>query len=112
MPFDSGAGVINTIMSDRPMMPEEISKIRSALKSGWISSHSQNLESKVNKLRTLLNTLSPEELSAWDLESLKMVDEILGDEKIQSLRREIKSVMKSVGKNYELEKELWQRRKK
>ena len=41
-----------------------------------------------------------------------MVDEILGDEKIQNLRREIKSVMKSVGKNYELEKELWQRRKK
>ncbi len=99
-------------MSERPMMPEEISKIRSAIKSGWISNHSQSLENKVNKLRTLLNKLSPEELSAWDLESLKMVDEILGDEKIQNLRREIKSVVKSVGKNYELEKELWQRRKK
>jgi len=99
-------------MSKRPMMPEEISKIRSAIKSGWISNHSQSLENKVKKLRTLLNKLSPEELSAWDLESLKMVDEILGDEKIQNLRREIKSVMKSVGKNYELEKELWQRRKK
>ena len=99
-------------MSERPMMPEEISKIRSAIKSGWISNHSQSLENKVNKLRTLLNKLSPEELSAWDVESLKMVDEILGDEKIQNLRREIKSVVKSVGKNYELEKELWQRRKK
>ena len=51
------------------MMPEEISKIRSAIKSGWISNHSQSLENKVNKLRTLLNKLSPEELSAWDVES-------------------------------------------
>jgi ferredoxin-fold anticodon binding domain-containing protein len=97
-------------MNERPMMPEEISKIRSAIKSGWISNHSQSLENKVNKLRTLLNKLSPEELSAWDIESLKMVNEILGDEKIQSLRREIKSVMKSVGKDYEIEKILWQKK--
>jgi len=39
-----------------------------------------------------------------------MVDEILGDEKIESLRREIKSVMKSVGKDYEIEKILWQKK--
>ena len=34
------------------------------------------------------------------------------DEKVLKLRREIKTLMKSAGKDYEIEKELWQRRKK
>jgi hypothetical protein len=34
------------------------------------------------------------------------------DEKVLKLRREMKSLMKSAGKDYEIEKELWQRRKK
>ena len=41
-----------------------------------------------------------------------MIDEILMDEKVLKLRREIKALMKSAGKDYEIEKELWQRRKK
>jgi len=41
-----------------------------------------------------------------------MVDEVLMDEKILNLRREIKALMKSADIDYEIEKELWQRRKK
>ena len=37
-----------------------------------------------------------------------MVDDILMDEKVLKLRREIKALMKSAGKDYEIEKELWQ----
>ena len=52
------------------------------------------------------------QLSDWDLESIRMIDEILMDEKVLKLRREIKALMKSAGKDYEIEQELWQRRKK
>ena len=41
-----------------------------------------------------------------------MIDDILMDEKVLKLRREIKSLMKSAGKDYEIEKELWQRPQK
>jgi hypothetical protein len=52
------------------------------------------------------------QLTDWDLEALRMIDDILMDEKVLKLRREIKALMKSAGKDYEIEKEIWQRRKK
>ena len=79
----------------------------------WLPSGSRNSDRMQNiYIKTSLKQINRDQLTDWDLETLRMVDDILMDEKVLTLRREIKSLMKSAGKDYEIEKEIWQRRKK
>ena len=94
------------------MLPSELDNVRSAYRRDIVNQRQQELQSYAEDVKTSLKHLDRDQLTDWDLETLRMVDEILMDEKVLKLRREIKSLMKSVGKDYEIEKELWQRRKK
>ena len=73
---------------------------------------SMNSNQTAEDVKTSLKHVDRNQLTDWDLETLRMIDDILMDEKVLKLRREIKALMKSAGKDYEIEKELWQRRKK
>ena len=99
-------------MTKRPMQPSEINNVRSAYRQDMVNQRQQELQSNAEDVKTSLKNLDRDLLTPWDLETLRMVDEILTDEKVLKLRREIKTLMKSAGKDYEIEKELWQRRKK
>ena len=99
-------------MTNRPMQPNEFNNVRSAYRQDIVQQRQHELRSNAEDIKTSLKHINHNQLSDWDLETLRMVDEILMDEKVLKLRREIKSLMKSAGKNYEIEKELWQRRKK
>jgi hypothetical protein len=99
-------------MTKRPMQPSELNDVRSAYRQDIINQRQQELRSNAEDVKTSLKNLDRDLLTPWDLETLRMVDDILMDEKVLKLRREIKTLMKSAGKDYEIEKELWQRRKK
>jgi hypothetical protein len=94
------------------MQPNELDSIRSAYRRDMIKQRQQELRSHAEDVKTSLKHLDRNQLTDWDLETLRMIDDILLDEKVLKLRREIKTLMKSAGKDYEIEKELWQRRKK
>ena len=99
-------------MTKRPMLPSDLHIIRSAYRPDMVNQRQQELRSNAENVKTSLKQLDRNQFTDWDLESIRMVDEVLIDEKVLKLRREIKSLMKSAGKDYEIEKELWQRRKK
>ena len=99
-------------MTNRPMLPSDLNTIRSAYRRYMVNQRQQELRSHAQDVETSLKHLDRNQLTDWDLETLRMIDEILMDEKVLKLRREIKSLMKSAGKDYEIEKEIWQRRKK
>ena len=99
-------------MTKRPMKPNELNNARSAYRRDIVNQQQQELRSHAEDVKASLKHLDCNQLTDWDLETLRMVDEILRDEKVLKLRREIKSLMKSAGKDYEIEKELWHRRKK
>ena len=94
------------------MLPSELHTIRSAYRRDMINQRQHKLQSNAEDVKTSLNHINRNQLTDWDLETLRMVDEILMDEKVLKLRREIKTLMTTAGKDYEIEKELWQRRKK
>ena len=98
-------------MTKRPMQPNELNT-RSAYRRDMIKQRQQELRSNAESIKTSLKHINCNQLTDWDLETLRMIDDILMDEKVLKLRREIKDLMKSAGKDYEIEKELWQRRKK
>ena len=99
-------------MTKRPMLPSELNDVRSAYRRDMVNQRQHVLKSHAEDVKTSLKHLDRNQLTNWDLETLHMVDDILMDEKVLKLRREIKSLMKSAVKDYEIEKELWQRRKK
>ena len=99
-------------MKKRPMLPSELNNVRSAYRRDMVNQRQQELRSHAEDVKTSLKHLDRNQLTDWDLETLRMIDDILMNEKVLKLRREIKSLMKSAGKDYEIEKELWQRRKK
>ena len=99
-------------MKNRPMLPSELHTIRSAYRRDIANQRQHELRSNAEDIKTSLQHVTRDQLTDWDLETFRMVDEILMDEKVLKLRTEIKSLMKSAGKDYEIEKELWQRRKK
>ena len=86
--------------------------MRSAYRRDMVNQRQQELQSNAEDLKTSLKQVYHNQLTDWDLETLRIIDDILMDEKVLKLRREIKALMKSAGKDYEIEKELWQRRKK
>ena len=94
------------------MLPSELNTVRSAYRRDMVNQRQHELQSHAENVKTSLKQVDHDQLTDWDLETLRMVDDILMDEKVLKLRREIKSLMKSAGKDYEIEKELWQRRKK
>ena len=94
------------------MQPNELNNVHSAYHRDIVKQRQQELRSNAEEVKASLKHLDRDQLTDWDLETLRMVDEILMDEKVLTLRREIKALMKSAGKNHETEKELWQRRKK
>ena len=94
------------------MLPSELHTIRSAYRRDMVNQRQHELRSHAEDVKTSLKHLDLNQLTDWDLETLRMIDDILMDEKVLELRREIKSLMKSAGKDYEIEKELWQRHKK
>ena len=94
------------------MQSNELNNVRSAYRRDMIDQRHQELQSNAESIKTSLKHLDRNQLTDWDLETLRMVDDILMDEKVLKLRREIKSLMKSAGKDYEIEKELWHHRKK
>ena len=99
-------------MTNRPMLPNELHTIRSAYRRDMVNQRQQELRSHAEDVKAPLKHLDRSQLTDWDLETLRMIDDILMDEKVLTLIREIKALMKSAGKDYEIEKELWQRRKK
>ena len=99
-------------MTNRPILPNELNNVRSAYRRDMIKQRQQELRSNAESIKTSLKHINCNQLTDWDLETLRMIDDILMDEKVLKLRREIKTLMKSAGKDYEIEKELWQRRKK
>ena len=99
-------------MTKRPMQPCELNNVRSAYRRDIVNQRQHELRSNAEDIKTSLQHVTRDQLTDWDLETLRMVDEILMDEKVLKLRREIKTLMKSAGKDYEIEKELWHRRKK
>ena len=99
-------------MTKRPMQPSELNDVRSAYRRDMIKQRQYELRSNAENVKTSLKQVDRNQLTDWDLETLRMIDDILMDEKVLKLRREIKTLMKSAGKDYEIEKEIWQRRKK
>lgn len=99
-------------MTNRPMQPNELHNVRSAYRRNMVNHRQHELRSNAEDVKTSLKHVDRDRLTAWDLESISMIDDILMDEKVLKLRREIKSLMKSAGIDYEIEKEVWQRRKK
>ena len=94
------------------MLPSELNNVRSAYRRDMINHRQHELLSNAENVKTSLKQVDRNQLTDWDLETIRMINDILMDEKVLKLRREIKALMKSVGKNYQIERELWQRRKK
>lgn len=99
-------------MTKRPMQPSELNNVRFAYRRDMVNQRQQELRSNAENVKTSLKQVDRNQLTDWDLETLRMIDDILMDEKVLKLRREIKSLMKSAGKDYEIEKELWHHHKK
>jgi len=94
------------------MLPSGLNNVRSAYRRDMINHRQHELLSNAENVKTSLKQVDCNQLTDWDLETLRMVADILMDEKVLKLRREIKALMKSADIDYEIEKELWQRRKK
>ena len=94
------------------MLPGELNNMRSAYSRDIDNQRQQELRSNAEDFKASLKHLDRDQLTDWDLETLRMVDEILMDEKVLKLKTEIKDLMKSAGKHHEIEKELWHHRKK
>jgi len=87
-------------MTNRPMLPNELHTIRSAYRRDMVNQRQQELRSHAEDVKAPLKHLDRSQLTDWDLETLRMIDDILMDEKVLKLRREIKTLMKSAGKDY------------
>ena len=74
-------------MTKRPMQPNELNNVRSAYRRDLDNHRQQELRSHAEDVKTSLKHVDRNQFTDWDLETLRMVDEILMDEKVLKLRR-------------------------
>ena len=99
-------------MKNRPLLPNDIYQIAKSRDAAVADQRSDAKSQKVSQIKRSLKQINQNELNSWDMEALKMIDDILQNEQVALLRTQMKSLMKSAGKDYEIKKVLWQRRKK
>ena len=89
-------------MTKRPMLPSELDNLRSAYHRDMVNQRQHEIQSHAEDVKTSLKHLDRNQLTDWDLETLRMIDDILMDEKVLKLRTEIKSLMKSAGTTFQI----------
>ena len=73
-------------MTKRPTLPSELNNVHSAYRRDMVNQRQQELRSNAEDVKTSLKQVDHDQLTDWDLETLRMVDEVLMDEKILNLR--------------------------
>ena len=75
-------------MTKRPMQPCELNNVRSAYRRDIVNQRQHELRSNAEDIKTSLQHVTRDQLTDWDIEALRMIDDILMDEKVLKLRRE------------------------
>jgi len=73
-------------MTKRPMLPSELNNVRSAYRLDIGKHRCNQIRSNAENVKTSLKQIDRNQLSDWDLESIRMIDDILMDEKVLELR--------------------------
>ena len=84
------------------MLPSELNNMRSAYRRDIVTHREHELRSNAEDVKASLKQVDRNQLTDWDLETLRMIDDILMDEKVLKLRTEIKSLMKSAGTTFQI----------
>ena len=91
------------------MMTTDLTQIKRSIQSDT-QAHQDEIEQHEKKIRAAYSQVKPSDLTDWDIESLYQANEILHDERVLNLRRQIAALMKSKSKNFELERTHWVKR--
>lgn len=91
------------------MMPTDFTRTNRSMQ-GDAQTRQDEVEQHVGNIRTAFSQVKQSDLTDWDIESLKQANEILHDERVLNLRRQIAALMKSTSKNFELERAHWVKR--
>lgn len=91
------------------MMTTDLTQIKRSIQSD-IQARQNEIEQHERNIRTAYSQVKQSDLTDWDLESLYQANEILHDERVLNLRRQIAALMKSKSKNFELERTHWAKR--
>ena len=65
-------------MTKRPMLPSELNNVRFAYRRDMINQRQQELRSNAENVKTSLKQVDRNQLTDWDLETLRMIDDIVG----------------------------------
>ena len=90
-------------------MTTDLTQIKRSIQSDT-QARQDEIEQQERKIRTAYSQVEQSDLTDLDIESLYQANEILHDERVLNLRRQIAALMKSKGKNFELERTHWAKR--
>ena len=66
-------------MTKRPMLPYELNDVRSAYRRDMVNQRQHELRSRAEDVKASLKQVDHNQLTDWDLEALRMIDDILMD---------------------------------
>ena len=92
-------------------MTTELTQIKRSIQSD-IQARQDEIEQHEKKIRAAYSQVKPSDLTDWDIESLDQANEILHDERVLNLRRQIAALMKRKSKNFELEHIIWKKKRR
>lgn len=90
-------------------MTVDITKIERSIQSDT-QTRQDEVDQHARNIQTAYSQVKQSDLTDWDIESLHLANEILHDERVLNLRRQIAALMKSKSKNFELERTQWNKR--
>ena len=76
-----------------------------AKRQRWAELQTEEVEKLYAEIQSKLKQIPKEQWTAWDVESLKRVEAILGDRRADEIRKDIERIMELAGLSYGLERQ-------
>ena len=81
-----------------------------AKRQRWAELQTEEVEKLYAEIQSKLKQIPKEQWTAWDVESLKRVEPILGDRRADEIRKDIERIMELAGLSYGLERESYHKK--
>ena len=81
-----------------------------AKRQRWAELQTEEVEKLYAEIQSKLKQIPKEQWTAWDVESLKRVEAILGDRRADEIRKDIERIMELAGLSYGLERESYHKK--
>ena len=98
----------NRPLNERRVSMYDIEHTSKARREKWAETQTNELEELYSKILRARKDIPDAQFDAWDLETLKIIEDIIAERRAEALRKDIARMMELAGQHWAVDKKTWE----